>query len=347
MKKIRLSVLDQSPVRRGSNAREALQESVQLVRFADKLGYTRYWLSEHHNTTMLAGSAPEVLIARLANESTHIRLGSGGIMLPNHSTLKVAENFRMLEAMYPQRIDLGIGRAPGGDRITSQLLNPSNTFDPQEYVRQVADLQAFLQDLPTEGTSNGKVRAIPITDTAPDLWMLTSSGESAYLAAYFGMALCFAQFINPIGAAEAIQQYKQRFKDGASLAAPQTCIAIFGFCSESEQKVAEAQAMMDFRFLRFEKGQFDLQFSYNDIKDYKYSPAEWQRVQHNRGRMITGTPDVVKEKITALADECDTEEIMIATFTEHFEDRLQSYQLLAEMFELKIVEEETAVNLLN
>jgi luciferase family oxidoreductase group 1 len=342
MKQIRLSVLDQSPVRRGSNAKEALQESVQLVRLADELGYTRYWLSEHHNTTMLAGSAPEVLIARLASEGSHIRLGSGGIMLPNHSTLKVAENFRLLEALYPQRIDLGIGRAPGGDRITSQLLNPSNSFDPQEYIRQVADLQAFLTDTPTEGTINGKVRAIPVTDTAPDLWMLTSSGESAYLAAFFGIALCFAKFINPVGAAEAIQQYKERFKPSAALAAPQTCVAIFGFCAESEQKVKEAQAMMDFRFLSFEKGHYDLQFSYNDIKDYDYSPAEWQRVLHNRGRVITGTPDVVKEKLVALAEECDTDEIMIATFTEHFEDRLQSYKLLADMFELKKAEEVTS-----
>src|SRR3954467_8206743 len=157
MKRIRLSVLDQSPIRRGSNAHEALQESVQLVRLADELGYTRYWLSEHHNTTMLAGSAPEVLIARLANESKNIRLGSGGIMLPNHSSLKVAENFRLLEALYPGRIDLGLGRAPGGDRMTAQLLNPSNTFDPQEYIRQINDLQAFLTDSPSSGTINGKV----------------------------------------------------------------------------------------------------------------------------------------------------------------------------------------------
>src|SRR6476619_1241827 len=149
MKRIRLSVLDQSPIRRGSNAREALQESVQLVRLADELGYTRYWLSEHHNTTMLAGSAPEVLIARLANESKNIRLGSGGIMLPNHSALKVAENFRLLEALYPGRIDLGIGRAPGGDRTTASLLNPSNTFDPQDYVNQIVALKGFLTDAST------------------------------------------------------------------------------------------------------------------------------------------------------------------------------------------------------
>src|SRR3954467_4679985 len=170
MKRIRLSVLDQSPIRRGSNAHEALQESVQLVRLADELGYTRYWLSEHHNTTMLAGSAPEVLIARLANESKNIRLGSGGIMLPNHSALKVAENFRLLEALYPQRIDLGLGRAPGGDRLTSQLLNPSNTFSPQEYVQQIRDLESYLLETPSAANLDGRIMAIPSINTAPPLW---------------------------------------------------------------------------------------------------------------------------------------------------------------------------------
>src|SRR5579872_3737166 len=164
---IRLSVLDQTPIRKGSNAPEALRESIQLARLADRLGYTRYWLSEHHNTTTLASAAPEILIARLAAETSQIRLGSGGIMLPNHSTLKVAENFRLLEALYPGRIDLGLGRAPGGDRLTAHLLNPTNTFDPQAYINQIRDLEAFLTDNPGTGNFQGKIRAIPYIDTRP------------------------------------------------------------------------------------------------------------------------------------------------------------------------------------
>lgn len=329
---IRLSILDQTPIRYGSNAREALQESVELAKQADEDGYTRYWMSEHHNTTMLAGSAPEILISRVAAETSRMRIGSGGIMLPNHSTLKVAENFRLLEAMYPNRIDLGIGRAPGGDRMTSQLLNPSNHFDPQDYIRQVADLEAFFKDEATEGTVNGKVKAIPVTSTSPDVWMLTSSGESAYLAAHFGVALCYAKFINPMGAPEAIEQYSRNFKTGKQLPAPHTCVAVFGFCSEDKEKVKEVQAMMDFRFLSFEKGQYNLSYTYDDIKDYEYSSVEWQRVLHNRGRMIVGTPDAMKEAVTDLADECGTDEIMIATFTERAKDRLESYRLLADLF---------------
>ena len=215
--KLKLSVLDQTPIRRGSSAVEALQESVQLARLTDRLGYTRYWLSEHHNTNALAGGSPELLIARMAGETKNIRVGSGGIMLPNHSALKVAENFRLLEGLYPNRIDLGIGRAPGGDRLTAQLLNPSNSFDPQEYIQQITDLEAFLTDGITPGNAQGKVKAIPNIETVPALWMLTSSGESAYLAAHFGWALSFAQFINPVGGPEAIKTYKDRFRPSPQL----------------------------------------------------------------------------------------------------------------------------------
>ncbi|HMH24543.1 MAG TPA: LLM class flavin-dependent oxidoreductase [Puia sp.] len=326
---IQLSVLDQTPIRRGSNATEALQESILLARLADRLGYTRYWLSEHHNTTTLAGASPEILIARLAAETHSIRLGSGGIMLPNHSTLKVAENFRLLEALYPGRIDLGIGRAPGGDRLTANLLNPSNSFDPQEYIRQIADLEAFLGDEATPGTMQGKVRAIPSIPTQPELWMLTSSGESAYLAAHFGMSLSYAQFINPLGASIAIRTYKEKFQPSASLTAPRASIGIFAFCSEDPQKVKEVQAVMDYRLHSFEKGNYDQIPSYEVAKGYDYSPAEWQRVLFNRQRMVVGVPGYVREKFQDMTDGSGATEIVVSTFTDRPEDRLRSYELMA------------------
>jgi luciferase family oxidoreductase group 1 len=333
---LQLSILDQTPIRRGSNASEALQESVELVRLADKLGYTRYWLSEHHNTITLAGAAPEVLIARLAAESKRIRLGSGGIMLPNHSTLKVAENFKLLEALYPHRIDLGVGRAPGGDRITARLLNPSNTFDPQEYIQQISDLQDFLTDKPGYNNIQGKVRAIPQIDTVPEMWMLTSSGESAYLAAHSGMALSYAQFINPVGGREAINIYRQRFKPSAQLTSPKTSVGVFAFCSEDEHKAEQVQAVMDYRLLSFEKGRYDEIPTYQAASQYKYTDNEWQRVLFNRHRTIVGTPDIVKEKITALAAELDVPEVIVATFAESKEDRFRSYELLAQIFSLPV-----------
>ena len=334
-KKLQLSVLDQTPIRKGSDALAALQESIRLARLADRLGYTRYWLSEHHNTVTLAGAAPEILIARLAAETKHIRLGSGGIMLPNHSTLKVAENFRLLEALYPGRIDLGLGRAPGGDRLTAQLLNPGNTFDPQEYIKQIRDLHAFLADTPTPGTFEGKIRAIPRIDTRPEMWMLTSSGESAFLAAHFGMALCYAQFINPVGGPEAIRAYRERFKPSSGLAAPKAAMGIFAFCSEDEQKLRETEALVDYRLLGFEKGHYDEIPTYEAASRYEYTPAEWQRVLYNRQRTAIGTPDQMKEKLGALASAFEVDELVISTFTEQAADRFRSYELLAKVFGLE------------
>jgi luciferase family oxidoreductase group 1 len=331
---IRLSVLDQSPIRHNSTAPAALQETIRLAKLADHLGYTRYWLSEHHNTITLAGASPEILISRLAAETTRIRVGSGGIMLPNHSTLKVAEDFRLLEALYPGRIDLGVGRAPGGDRLTAQLLNPTNTFDPQEYIQQIRDLHAFLADTLAPGNYEGKIRAIPRIDTQPDLWMLTSSGESAHLAAHFGMGLCYAQFINPVGGAAAIRTYRDRFKPSPTFLKPEASVGIFAFCSEDQRKVEETQALIDYRLLGFEKGRYDEIPTYAAASAYTYTPAEWQRVLANRARSVIGTPDVVREKLEGLAQEFDVDEIVISTFTERIEDRLRSYELLAELFGL-------------
>lgn len=330
--KLKLSVLDQTPIRKGSTAGESLKESVELAKLADRLGYTRYWLSEHHNTITLAGAAPEVFLARLGSETNQIRLGSGGIMLPNHSALKVAENFRLLEALYPHRIDLGIGRAPGGDRATSQLLNPSNSFSPEEYIQQIRDLSAFLTDTPVPSNLNGKIRAIPSIDSSPDIWVLTSSGESAYLAAHFGLGLSYAQFINPVGGPEAIRLYKERFTASEKLTAPVTNVGIFVFCAESEEKVAQARALMDYRLLSFEKGVYDQLYSYEDIKNYKYTETEKQRLSYHHLRYIAGTPGEVKEEMTRLAENFDTGEIVIATFADKKEDRLRSYELLADIF---------------
>ncbi|HEV3413944.1 MAG TPA: LLM class flavin-dependent oxidoreductase [Puia sp.] len=335
MANIQLSVLDQSPIRLNSSAPAALQETIRLARLTDRLGYTRYWLSEHHNTITLAGASPEILIARLAAETNRIRVGSGGIMLPNHSTLKVAEDFRLLEALYPGRIDLGLGRAPGGDRLTAHLLNPANTFDPQEYIRQIRDLYAFLADTPGPGNYEGKIRAIPQIDTQPDLWMLTSSGESAYLAAHFGMALCYAQFINSVGGAAAVREYRDRFSPSSHLPQPKASVGIFAFCSDDPQKVDETRALIDYRLLGFEKGRYDEIPTYAAAAAYHYSPEEWQRVLFNRRRTVIGSPEEVKEKLEQLAAEFDVDEIVISTFTEHAEDRLHSYEWLAALFGLE------------
>lgn len=329
---ISLSVLDQSPVRKGATAEQAVAETVALAKHADKLGYTRFWVSEHHNTGALAGSTPEVLMAHLAGQTERIRIGSGGIMMPNHSTLKVAENFRMLEALFPGRIDLGMGRAPGTDRLTAAVLNPSNQFREQDFIEQLYDLRNYFHDRGEPGTPQGRIRAIPQVKTIPDMWLLSSSGQSGVFAAHFGMAFSFAHFISPNGGPEAVRMYRERFQPSEELAEPKVNMAIFVFCSEDEEKIRQHQALMDYRFTQFEKGAGIVPVGYGDIKDTEYSIPELERIQINRRRVVTGTPEQMKQKLTTLAAAYAVDEIVAVTITENFEDRLESCRLLAHAF---------------
>ena len=333
--KIRLSVLDQSPIRKGVTAEQAVQETVELARYTDQLGYTRFWVSEHHNTGSLAGSTPEVLLAYLASQTKDIRIGSGGVMMPNHSALKVAENFRMLEALAPGRIDLGMGRAPGTDRITASMLNPSNQFREQDFIEQLYELNNYFHDRGEPGTPQLKIRAIPQVQTTPDMWLLSSSGQSGLFAAHFGMGLSFAHFINPFGGPEAVALYRQKFQPSEDMAKEHANVAIFVFCSEDKEKIRQNQALMDYRFNQFEKGGGLTPVGYEDIKDVEYSAAELDRIKYNRARVITGTPSEIKLKLTWLAEDYKVDEIIAVTITESFEDRLTSYRLLAEQFELR------------
>ena len=327
-------MLDQSPIRKGADAEQAVQETIALAKHTDTLGYTRFWVSEHHNTGSLAGSTPEVLIAHLAGQTQNIRVGSGGIMMPNHSTLKVAENFRMLEALFPGRIDLGMGRAPGTDRITASILNPSNHFKEQDFVEQLTDLQNYFHDRGEPGTVQARIRAIPQVKTVPAMWLLSSSGQSGLFAAHFGMGFSFAHFINPVGGAQNVAMYKERFQPSEDMQTPEANMAIFVFCSEDEEKVMRQKAVMDHRFLQFERGSAITPIGYEDVKNETYTLAEQDRIRYNRQRVVTGTPEKVKARLTQLAADYGVDEIVAVTICEDFGDRLESYRLLAEMFEL-------------
>jgi len=332
MKKIKLSVLDQSQVRRNGTAREALMESGELVQLAEKLGYTRYWVSEHHNFKMVAGTAPEVLIPFLASKTNTIKIGSGGIMLPNHSTLKVAENFGLLETLFPKRIDLGIGRAPGGDRLSSYLLNPSNNFSEKEFYQQLIDLQAFLRNESASDTVQEKVKSYPVAEEIPNLWLLTSSGGSAQFAAHFGMGLSFAQFINPEGGPDTVEFYRHNFKPSAELAEPKVNVGIFAFCSEDENKISDWIAEFDYRLLHIESGSTGDLPSLEEIKNIGYNLQQKARIAYNKGRYIAGNPEKIKAEFIKISEKYETDEIMVATIAENFEDRKKSYELLAHLF---------------
>lgn len=332
--KIRLSILDQSPVRKGGSARQAIAETVQLAKLADTLGYTRFWVSEHHNTRALAGSTPEVLIAHLAGQTSKIRIGSGGVMLPHYSALKVAENFKMLENLFPGRIDLGIGRAPGTDRLTAAALNTNNSFSEAELMRQLKDLGHYLQDTFEGGDITEKIRATPAVDSVPPVYMLSSSGQSGLFAAHFGFAFSFAHFINPNGGPNMVKAYKEHFEPSAFLKEPEANVAVFVLCADTEEKARELQETMDLLMLRIEKGISAGVPPYTDVQGQQYSEAEQQRIRFNRNRMVSGTPEQVKKALQEMAERYALDELVIVTITHDFEDRLRSYTLLADAFEL-------------
>jgi len=331
---LRLSVLDQSPVRPGATARQALQETTQLAQLADRLGYHRYWVSEHHNTTTLAGPAPEVLLAHLGAHTHRIRLGSGGVMLPHYSALKVAENFKMLEALHPGRIDLGIGRAPGADRLTAYALNPSNKFEEAAFVEQLVDLQAYLRDERTPETIHERVQAIPQIDTQPELWLLSSSGQSGEFAAQLGLGFTFAQFINPNGGPAAVRAYRQQFRPSPELAAPAASVALFVLCADTEDKANALAKAMLMQLLRFEQGVRGPYPTAAEVATYQFGPLERTRLHHHQARVVSGTPAQVHQQLTELAAAYEVDELILTSITADFQDRLRSYELIAEAFDL-------------
>lgn len=333
MDNIKLGILDQSVVRQGATVQEAILETVATAQLAEELGYSRFWVSEHHNSTFIAGSTPEVLMVKLADATNHIRIGSGGIMLPNHSALKVAENFRMLETLFPGRIDLGMGRAPGTDRLTSSLLNPSNDFSESSYLRQLEHLQHFFND--TAGTERGFIYATPQSTTIPMQWILSSSGGSSNIAARFGLGLAVAKFINGFVRPDVVETYRRNFRPSEQYPVPHALLSVFVLCGETEEKALELRKTMDYILIEFEKGKFGPFPDRQTVMNYRFTPGELERLRYNSGRIVSGTKEDVKEQLTNLANEFEVDEIIISTMADSAEDRIRSFELISEAFNLR------------
>jgi luciferase family oxidoreductase group 1 len=338
---IKLSILDQVPVASGISHREALQQTVKLAQAADAWGYTRYWIAEHHNSAGIASSSPEVLISTLGAHTSRIRLGSGGVLLPHYSAYKVAENFRMLEALYPGRIDLGIGRAPGGTPYTARALrgNRADIFEGLDFFpEQVSDLKRFLTDSVEPGHHFEGIKASPRIDTIPQLWMLGSSGQGGMYAAQNGAAFCFAQFINGSGGQQVVQRYYREFRPTEMGVVPQAMVAIAVVCADTEQEAERLASSRDLSILKLDKGErseSDGVPSPEEAAAYPYSESDRMRIRKNRDRMLVGDPEQVKRKLIKLAESYGTEEMMVITVTHDYAARLRSYELLAEVIELK------------
>ena len=331
-----LSVLDQSPVRQGVTPRDALLETIELARHCEALGYRRYWLAEHHATPALAGSAPEIMIARIAAETRHIRVGSGGVMLSHYSSLKVAEQFRMLETLYPGRIDLGIGRAPGSDQLTAAALaHGPGALGIEHFPNQIADLIGYFEHtIPAEHPFS-RIHLMPDGETLPEIWILGSSDQSPIFAAYFGRAFSFAHFITDESRPEIMAAYKAQFRPSARLSQPQASIGVFVICAESEERAQYLAASRDLSRLRQRTGILAPFPPPEEALAYPYTEAERRLVDHHRRRQIVGTPDMVKPRLEALAASYGVDEVVVLTITHDYAARKRSYALLAEAFGLQ------------
>ena len=332
---MRLSVLDQSPIRFGHSPARAIQETLELAQLCDQLGYYRYWLAEHHATGGLAGSCPEILIGRVAGLTQRMRIGSGGVMLSHYSALKVAEHFRMLETLFPGRIDLGIGRAPGSDQRTAQALQHGPGSLPIEYFpRQITDLIGFLHNQLEPDHPFTGIEAMPTGPNTPPLWLLGSSDQSAAYAAHFGCRFAFAHFINPHGGEHVMQAYRHYFQPSADLAEPQAAVAVFAICAEDQQTAQWLRKSRDLWLLKLRKNELGPIPTPEQAEAYSYSEPEKQFIAANQERSIAGDPASVKHAIETLAARFGVDEVIVVTICHDFHARKRSYELLSQTFGL-------------
>jgi luciferase family oxidoreductase group 1 len=328
---LKLSVLDQSPARQGATQDQAIRESLALATHCETLGYHRYWVSEHHNSASIVGTAPEVLMAAIAATTRRIRVGSAGVMLPHYSTLKVAEQFRVLEAIAPGRIDLGLGRAPGSDRLTAMALNP-DPHAAENFPNQVHELDLWLRGEPLpQGHPFHAIRAHPQGPTTPQIWILGSSDYGAQLAAHFGLPYAYAYFFTDgRGTEEALALYRRNYRPSARHPQPMATICVWALAAETEAEARHLLATREHWRVGFERGLREPLLSPQAAAAHPYTEADRSIIARLRERAIVGSAEQVASRISELATVFGLDEIVINTWTYDPAARRRSYELIAE-----------------
>jgi len=333
---IKLTVLDQSPMHPIDTApgcANAGQMSIELAKACDALGYARYWVAEHHNSPQFAGPSPEILIAAIASVTRHMRVGSGGVMLSHYSPYKVAEVFNLLAALFPDRIDLGIGRAPGGDMLASSALAwPGEPLNPVHYSAQAAMLKALLEGTLPADHPWSELHISPAQNDGPEQWMLGSSGGSATLAGEVGMHLALARFIAPDHCKPAIfDAYDRAWATAGHTGQPRRMLAIAGFCADTKAEAERLASTAIYRKMMMQAGGQDGLLSPEAVHDQRkrFSPSEEAQYQHIANGYTIGTAEQCQEEIHALARDFGTDEIAVVTVTYDYQARVESYRLLA------------------
>lgn len=331
---IRLSVLDQSPVISGHSARQAIAETLALARHVESLGYHRYWLAEHHAVAAICDPCPEVLLARLGAETKRMRIGTGGVLLPYYSPFKVAEVFRMLEALYPGRVDLGIGRAPGGDARTARAVGGGRFPDAEQFPQQVWELVGHLDgSLPADHPDRG-VRVQPEGESAPEVWLLGSSDYSGALAAQLGLRFAFAHFISAQGGDAVMRDYRARYRPSQREPAPHALLCCFVICADTDAAAEQQARVMDLRRLEMALRLENPVPTVALAEARRYSDEERHYIRGQRARSVVGDPARCKARLLELAAQYAADELMVVTITGDYASRLRSYELLAQAFAL-------------
>ncbi len=332
LRSVPLSVLDLAPVPTGSSVGDALRATVELARHVERLGYTRFWVAEHHNMPGIASSAPPVLIGAVADATSRMRVGSGGVMLPNHVSLVVAEQFGMLEALHPGRIDLGIGRAPGTDPVTAAALRRSpDALSADDFPGQLTDLLGFFSGQWPAGHPYAAITAVPGKGNTPALWLLGSSGYSAQVAGLLGLPFAFAHHFSPASTLPALALYRECFRPSATLARPHALVAVAVMCAGTDERARWLAAPSALSFLRLRSGRPGTLPSPEEAAAYPYTDLERAFVQERMSSQVIGSPATVRRGIADLLAATDADELMITTIVFDPADRRRSFELVADL----------------
>ncbi|NVJ06254.1 LLM class flavin-dependent oxidoreductase [Myxococcus sp. AM001] len=332
---MKLSVLDHSIVASGTQTREAFQNTVELARAAEQLGYHRFWLAEHHGSGHFAGVAPEILVAHVAAATSRIRVGTGGVLLSNYSPFKVAEVFRLLEALHPDRIDLGIGRTSGSTDLVARALAYGPPASNERFPTKLEDLVAFLSGTTPATPEFEKLSLKTMAQGMPQVWALGSGEQSAALAARLGLSFCFAHFFNPIHGGPVTRGYREHFKPSHVQAAPNSAVSVYVICAPTEQEARRIARSSDLLTINTRRGRPEAPIpSIEEAEAYAYTPEDLATLEFDRKRVVCGAPDQVKEQLTRMAAEFQADELLITTIVHDHRSRLRSYELLADAFSL-------------
>ncbi len=325
---LRLSVLDLAPVPSGASAGVALRNSIDLAQHVERLGYYRYWVAEHHNMPGIASSAPAVLIGHIASATHTLRVGSGGVMLENHAALTIAEQFGMLEAFHPGRIDLGIGRAPGTDQLTAAALRRTAEISADGFPENLGDLIAFFHGTFPPDHPYSRITAVPARNNVPDLWLLGSSGYSAQVAGMLGLPFAFAHHFSPANTLPALQLYRSQFRPSAYLSEPYVLIAVQVVCADTDEEAVRLAEPSALSFVKLRQGHPGQLPSPEEVAAYPYTDLEREAIRQRQADQVMGSPETVRRGLTELQARTNADELMLTTVVYDHADRLRSYELV-------------------